>query len=110
MNRLAALLLLLASPAYAQEEPRFVGEWEDGTMSSIQIVSRTIPFIVRYCHQMECDNYEPDGDANRMIFRFDEGENFPGAVLDLALEGKVYRGFYKINGAARDYKITMGPG
>ena len=106
---LAAAFLALCLPVSAFAGPKWVGEWEDGTVSTIEIVSPTIPFIVRYCHQFDCDNYEPDGDGQNMIFNFDEGENFPGAVLNLTLEGKIYRGWYKINGAPRDYKITMGP-
>ena len=106
MKTLAAILLALATfPAHAGE--KWVGEWEDGSISSIELLAE-IPFIVRYCHQHQCENYEPNGEASHIIFTFEAGENFPGAKMELKREGDVYRGWYKQTGADRDYKITMG--
>lgn len=98
--------LLGASPAFAGD--RWVGKWEDGSVSSIELIA-TIPFVVRYCHSDNCELYEPNGDASNIVFTFEAGNNFPGAEMVLKREGPNYRGWYKQTGADRDFKITLEP-
>jgi len=107
MSMTVAFIGLSFSAAHAGE--KYIGHWLGEDRTSIEILS-TNPLTVEYCIKQSCQNWNPDGDKNNMVFNFPEGNGFPGAIMTMKRDGAFYRGEYRQTGSQTVFKVTLSRG